>query len=83
MEQKKARRILYTICFVCLAFIDWIRGSQDGFYWHTAVNLTGFFLSFLIIVLCLLWQLKIACFCFVDVRSAALAAFVSSYWLQI
>lgn len=47
MEQKKARRILYTICFVCLAFIDWIRGSQDGVYWHTAINLTGFFVSFI------------------------------------
>lgn len=47
MEQKKGRRILYTICFVCLAFIDWIRGSQDGVYWQTAVNLTGVFAAFL------------------------------------
>lgn len=47
MEQKKVRRILYTICFVCLAFIDWIRGSQDGVYWQTAVNLTGVFLAFI------------------------------------
>ncbi len=45
MEQKKGKRILYTICFVCLILIDWVRGSQDGVYWQTAINLTGFFLA--------------------------------------
>ena len=47
MEQRKGKRILYTICFVCLTFIDWVRGTQNGFYWQTAINLTGFFMAFI------------------------------------
>ena len=47
MEQKKRKCILYSICFVCLILLDWIRGSQDGIYWQTAVNLTGVFLAFI------------------------------------
>jgi len=45
MEHKKAKRILYIICFVCLVLIDWVRGSQDGVYWQTAINLTEVFLA--------------------------------------
>lgn len=45
MEQKKLKRILYSICFICLVLIDWIRGSQVGVYWLTAINLTGAFVS--------------------------------------
>ncbi len=45
MEHRKRKRILYSICFICLVFIDWIRGSQSGIYWQTAINLTGVFMA--------------------------------------
>lgn len=48
MEQKKNKRILYSICFICFVFIDWIRGSQDGVYWQTAINLTGLLMAVII-----------------------------------
>lgn len=48
MEHRKRRRILYSICFICLVFIDWIRGSQSGVYWQTAINLTGMFMAVVI-----------------------------------
>ncbi len=45
MEHRKRKCILYSICFICLAFIDWIRGSQSGIYWKSAINLTGMLVS--------------------------------------
>lgn len=45
MEQKKRKRILYSICFIGLILIDWVRGSQVGVRWMTAINLTGAFVS--------------------------------------
>lgn len=45
MEHRKRKRILYSVCFICLVFIDWIRGSQSGIYWQTAINLTGMFMA--------------------------------------
>ena len=49
MEHRKRRRILYSICFICLVFIDWIRGSQSGIYWQTAINLTGMLMAVVIL----------------------------------
>ena len=49
MEPIKSKRILYSICFICLALIDWIRGSQVGYVWMTAVNLTGVFVSLIML----------------------------------
>lgn len=45
MEQRRRKRILYIICFSCLALIDFVRGSQKWEYWVTAINLTGVFVS--------------------------------------
>ena len=45
MEQRRRKRILYIICFSCLALIDFVRGSQKWEYWATAINLTGVFVS--------------------------------------
>lgn len=49
MERRKGKRILYSICFICLAFIDWIRGSQMGNVWLTAINLTGVLMSIIML----------------------------------
>ena len=44
---KRIRYILCTLCFVCLALLDWVRGSQRGDYRLTAINLNGVFVAIL------------------------------------
>ena len=43
--KKNIRYIICVLCFVGLAFLDWIRGSQRGDYWMTANNLNGVFMG--------------------------------------
>lgn len=47
MERRKGKHILYSICFICFALIDWCRGSQNWMNWATMNNLTGVFMSLL------------------------------------
>lgn len=49
MEQKKGKHILYSICFICFALIDWCRGSQNGEIWATVNNLTGVILAIILL----------------------------------
>lgn len=49
MEHRKRKRILYSVCFICLVLIDWIRGSQNGVCWQTAINLTGMFIGMIVL----------------------------------
>lgn len=48
-KEKKTdiKQIVYTICFISVAFIDWIRGSQGGLEWSIAVNSIGFIMMIL------------------------------------
>lgn len=45
MEPRKGKHILYTICFICFALMDWMRGSLDWKYWTAAINLTGLIMA--------------------------------------
>lgn len=45
MERKSIKPIIYTICFACIMWIDWCRGSQRGDCWATYINLTGVVMS--------------------------------------
>jgi hypothetical protein len=40
---------LYTLCFLCLSLIDWVRWSQTGWIWAFCVNLIGPLLCVLIL----------------------------------
>ncbi len=44
------RQIIYTLCFVFIAIIDWIRGSQKGVDWNIAVNTIGFIMTILFVM---------------------------------
>ena len=39
------RKNLYTLLFVGIALIDWVRGSQTGGYWAMAVNCLGIIMA--------------------------------------
>lgn len=49
-QQMLIKRIIYTICFIGLVLIDWVRNNGNGQEWAIAINCIGFFV-FLIIVL--------------------------------
>lgn len=36
-----SKRFLYTLCFIALFAIDWVKGSQAGAIWALSTNLTG------------------------------------------
>lgn len=42
------KRLLYTLCFVALFVIDWMRGSQAGAIWAWAVNMTGVIIAIIL-----------------------------------
>lgn len=49
MEHRKGKHILYSICFICFALIDWCRGSQNWVTWATMINLTGAILAIIML----------------------------------
>jgi len=42
------KRYLYTLCFMALNFIEYLRSSQNGNIWALAVNATGFVMAVII-----------------------------------
>lgn len=47
-EGLSAKRIIYTICFIILNFIDFVRNTQNGDLWRTAANATGLVMMIII-----------------------------------
>lgn len=41
MVKIKIKKWIYTLCFICIMMIDWVKNTQSGAVWIPIVNLTG------------------------------------------
>ena len=41
MKKLFTKRVLYTLCFVALNALDFVRNTQNGDIWSVAANATG------------------------------------------
>lgn len=90
--QNRKKRILYTICFMALNALDFVRNTQNGDAWSVAVNATG--LVMLVILASarplekvltpgkLLWTLAclgVSVYALVSIRSTGMDVFMGVY----
>lgn len=90
--QNRKKRILYTICFMALNALDFVRNTQNGDAWSVAVNVTGLVM---LVILASAWPLKkmltpgkgiwtLACigvsvYALVSIRSTGMDVFLGMY----